>query len=311
MGGAVRLRQDVGAEELRRFAVKAKDGAQARRLLALAAVHDGMNRSEAARVGGMDRQTLRGWVPRFNQYGPEGLIDIKPPGRPSKLSEEQKEALKQLVESGPDPATDGVVRWRCVDLKRVLARRFGVDLSEVSLGRVLKKLSFSHISARPQHPVPDPEAIATFKKNFPTQVAQVVSTLAPGTPIEVWFQDEMQVGQKNSLVYQWPGKDRGHASPRISATRTPMYSAPSTRLDHHRSISLKAGIRLKFGFPVVSPFRLRVSHYLDHATSPVPSTSNAACGFPALRSPICFMPGLMRPILLERLSACPAALDSR
>jgi transposase len=91
-----------------------------------------MKRSEAARIGGMDRQTLRDWVHRFNQYGPEGLIDIKPPGRPSKLSEEQKEELKQLVETGPDPATDGVVRWRCVDLKRVLGRRFGVDLSEVS-----------------------------------------------------------------------------------------------------------------------------------------------------------------------------------
>jgi transposase len=160
MGGAVRLRQDFGADELRRFAVKAKDGAT------LAAVHDGMNRAEAARIGGMDRQTLRDWVHRFNQYGPEGLIDIKPPGRPSKLSEEPKEALKQLVETGPDPATDGVVRWRCVDLKRVLARRFGVDLSEVSLGRVLKKLGFSHMSARPQHPVQDPEAIATFEKTF-------------------------------------------------------------------------------------------------------------------------------------------------
>ena|ERR1700704_2363797 len=118
MGGAVKLRQDFGADELRRFAAKAKDVAQARRLLALAAVHDGMNRSEAARIGGMDRQTLRDWVHRFNEYGPEGLIDIKPPGRPSKLSEEQREALKQLVETGPDPATDGVVRWRCVDLKR-------------------------------------------------------------------------------------------------------------------------------------------------------------------------------------------------
>src|SRR5712691_6925547 len=84
MGGAVRLRQDFGADELRRFAAKAKDGAQARRLLALAAVHDGMNRTEAARIGGMDRQTLRDWVHRFNQYGPEGLIDIKPSGRPSK-----------------------------------------------------------------------------------------------------------------------------------------------------------------------------------------------------------------------------------
>jgi putative transposase len=164
MGAAVGLRDDFGADELRRLAAKSKDGAQARRLLALAAVHDGMNRTEAARIGGMDRQTLRDWVHRFNQCGPDGLIDIKPPGRPSKLSEEQKEALKQLIEAGPDPETDGVVRWRCVDLRRVLGRRFGVDLSEVSLGRVLKKLGFSHISARPRHPVQDPEAIATFKK---------------------------------------------------------------------------------------------------------------------------------------------------
>jgi transposase len=58
------------------------------------------------------------------------------------------------------------VRWRCVDLKRVLGQRFGVDLSEVSLGRVLKKLGFSHISARPRHPVQNTEAIATFKKTF-------------------------------------------------------------------------------------------------------------------------------------------------
>ena len=113
-----------------------------------------MNRSEAARIGGMDRQTLRDWVHRFNEYGPEGLIDIKPPGRPSKLSEEQREALKQLVETGPDPATDGVVRWRCVDLKRVVGQRFGVDLSEVSLGRALKKLGFSQHQRPPTAPRP-------------------------------------------------------------------------------------------------------------------------------------------------------------
>jgi len=167
MGAAVGVREDFGAAELRRLAAKAKDGAQARRLLALAAVGDGMNRTEAARIGGMDRQTLRDWVHRFNQHGPDGLLDVKPPGRRPKLSDEQKEALKQLVEAGPDPEKDGVVRWRCVDLKRVVGQRFGVDLSEVSLGRVLKKLGFSHISARPRHPVQDPEAIAAFKKTSP------------------------------------------------------------------------------------------------------------------------------------------------
>jgi transposase len=164
MGAAVSLREDFGAGDLRRLAAKAKDGGQARRLLALAAVRDGLNRTEAARLGGMDRQTLRDWVHRFNQHGLDGLIDLKPSGRPGKLSDEQKEVLRQLVEAGPDRQKDGVARWRCVDLKRVVGQHFGVDLSEVSLGRVLKKLGFSHISARPRHPVQDPQAIAAFKK---------------------------------------------------------------------------------------------------------------------------------------------------
>ena len=152
---------------MRRLAAAAKDADQARRLLALAAVYEGMNREEAARIGGMDRQTLRDWVHRFNERGPDSLINAKSPGRRPKLSAEQKEELRQLVEAGPDPEKDGVVRWRCADLKRVLGKRFGVDLSAVSLGRVLKKLGFSHISARPRHPVQDAQAIATFKKTSP------------------------------------------------------------------------------------------------------------------------------------------------
>jgi transposase len=167
MSAAIELRDDFEADELRRLAGKAKDADQARRLLALAAVYDGMDREEAARIGGMDRQTLRDWVHRFNERGPAGLINAKSPGRRPRLSAEQKEELRQLVEAGPDPEKDGVVRWRCADLKRVLGERFGVDLSVVSLGRVLKKLGFSHISARPRHPVQDAQAIATFKKTFP------------------------------------------------------------------------------------------------------------------------------------------------
>ena len=115
----------------------------------------------------MDRQTLRDWAHRFNQHGPDGLIDVKSPGRRPRLSDEQKLVLKGLVEAGPDPETDGVVRWRCVDLKRVVRERFGIDLSEVSLGRILKQLGFSRISARPQHPKQAPEAIAAFKKTSP------------------------------------------------------------------------------------------------------------------------------------------------
>ena len=167
MSAAIGLRTDFGAAELRELAGRTKNANQARRLLALAAAYDGKSREEAARVGGMDRQTLRDWAHRFNELGPDGLIDRKAPGGKPKLSAEQREELKRLVEAGPDPERDGVVRWRCVDLKRVLSERFAVDLSEVSLGRALKKLGFSHISARPRHPVQDAQAIAAYKKTSP------------------------------------------------------------------------------------------------------------------------------------------------
>src|SRR3979411_1351486 len=103
MSAAIALRADFEAEELRCLAGRVKDVHQARRLLALAAVYEGMDREEAARIGGMDRQTLRDWVHRFNEQGVEGLINAKSPGRPSKLSLEQKEELRRLVEAGADP----------------------------------------------------------------------------------------------------------------------------------------------------------------------------------------------------------------
>jgi transposase len=167
MSAAISVRVDFEAEELRVLAGRVKDANQARRLLAIAAVLDGLDREEASRIGGMDRQTLRDWVHRFNAHGPDGLINVKPPGRRSRLSDEQKEQLCELVEAGPDPQRDGVARWRCVDLRRVLGQRFGVDLSEVRLGQVLKQLGFSHISARPRHPAQNPQAIAAFKKTSP------------------------------------------------------------------------------------------------------------------------------------------------
>src|SRR6202521_4271959 len=207
MSAAIRIRRDFGAATLRRLATTVKDAGEARRLLALAAVYDGADREAAARIGGMDRQTLRDWVHRFNHCGPDGLINVKSPGRRPKLSTEQMEELKRLVEAGPDAEKDGFARWRCVDLKRVLGARFAVDLSAVTLGRILKKLGFSHISARPRHPKQDPEAIANFKKKvFPARMLETVSQLALGTSIDVWFQDEKRGGQKNSLVYQWAEK---------------------------------------------------------------------------------------------------------
>ena len=146
MGAAVRLREDFSARELRRLAKAAADADQARRLLSLAAIRDGMSREAAAEIGAMDRQTLRDWVHRFNEKGPEVLVNAKAPGPVPKLSVEQKQALKCIVEAGPDLAKDGVVRWRCVDLRGVIKERFDVDLDEVSIVLRVERLCVERVS---------------------------------------------------------------------------------------------------------------------------------------------------------------------
>src|ERR1700734_227796 len=164
MASALKLRTDLSAQELRRLAAITKDVNQSRRLLSLAAVLDGMNRTEAARIGGMDRQTLRDWVHRFNDHGPEGLIDNWMGGPKPRLSADQLAELAQMVEAGPDREKDGVVRWRRIDLKRVIAEKFGVAFHERYVGKLLKKLGFSHMSARPRHPAQDERIVEAFKK---------------------------------------------------------------------------------------------------------------------------------------------------
>src|SRR5271163_3386169 len=144
MPSAVRLREDYSAEELRTHARRSKDVSQSRRLLSLAAVRDGMDRAAAAKIGGMDRQTLRDWVHRFNASGPEGLIDNRTEGPKPRLSEEQLAQFAKIVEAGPDREVDGIVRWRRIGLKRVIAERFGVDFHPRYVGKLLKKLGFSH-----------------------------------------------------------------------------------------------------------------------------------------------------------------------
>ncbi len=167
MASAVGLRADYSAAELRRLAAVTKNASQSRRLLSLAAVLDGMNRTEAARIGGMDRQTLRDWVHRFNAHGPEGLLDGWSKGPAPRLSDEQRAEIAELVEIGPDTAMHGVVRWRRIDLQRIIVERFGVAYHERTIGKLLKTLGFSHVSARPHHPRQDGRTIEAFKKTSP------------------------------------------------------------------------------------------------------------------------------------------------
>jgi transposase len=123
-----------------------------------------LHRADAARIGGMDRQTLRDWVHRFNEAGPDGLLDSWSSGPVSRLSPGQLTELAEIVETGPDPAVDGVVRWRRIDLQKVIKARFGVDYHERHVSTLLKKLGFSHMSARPRHPAQDGEIVEAYKK---------------------------------------------------------------------------------------------------------------------------------------------------
>ena len=116
MAAAVGLRSDYKAADVRGLARSSGDGNQVRRLLALAVICDGGTRSDAAWVGGVGPQTIRDWVLRFNGVGADGLIDGVPPGGAPLLDEAQRRALAAIVESGPIPASHGVVRWRLIDL---------------------------------------------------------------------------------------------------------------------------------------------------------------------------------------------------
>ena len=180
MGTAISVRADYSSQDLRRLAARVRDAGQARRLLAIAAVLDGASREEAAKIGGMDRQTLRDWVIRFNDQGPDGLINKSSPGAPGKLTAEHKAFLARLVEEGPIPAVHGVVRWRACDLIMRLYEEFGLSVSDDTVYRALKDLGFSHVSARPRAYKQDPEAMEAFKKTFPPAWRRSARSLRPG-----------------------------------------------------------------------------------------------------------------------------------
>lgn len=168
MGQAITItRADRTAADLRDLAAKGRDGAHVRRLLALALVLEGRSRTDAAEQSGMERQTLRDWAHRYNAEGIGGLSSRSSPGRAPSLSRTQLAELKELVVSGPDLAKDKVVRWRCVDLRAEVERRFAVTVHERTIGKWLRKLDFTRLRPRPFHPKKDAEAQGAFKKTSP------------------------------------------------------------------------------------------------------------------------------------------------
>jgi transposase len=167
MGQPLSLRPDYDGPALRRAARQSRDAAQARRLLALAAIYDGASRTEAARIGTVTLQIVRDWVVRLNAAGPDGLVDRKPPGSPPRLTDAHRAALASMIEAGPILASHGVVRWRLVDLGQWLWEEFRVSVSPQTLSRELRAMGYRKLSARPKHHAQAEGAIDLFKRPSP------------------------------------------------------------------------------------------------------------------------------------------------
>ncbi len=227
MGRAIEVRTDYTSGELRWLAQRTKNSAQARRLLAIAAVLDGASREAAAKIGGMDRQTLRDWVIRFNERGPDGLINIPSPGVPPKLDEEHRAFLARIVEEGPIPAVHGVVRWRACDLIMRLHEEFGLSVSDDTIYRALKDLGFSHLSARPKAYKQDAEAMDASKKLCRTRGGSPRETRARHTG--------------RSLV---PGRDAGRPEEQaqLSLGQKRLTSPGHPRSTHPINLSIRCGM---------------------------------------------------------------------
>ncbi len=192
------LRADFDASQLRAVARRTKDGPQARRLLALAAIYDGGTRTEAATTGGVTLQIVRDWVLKLNADGPEGLIDHKAPGQPSRLTDAHRAALAAMIESGPVPVVHGVVRWRLVDLCHWLWEEHQVTVSKQTLSRELRAMNYRKLSARPRHHAQADDAVEAFKKVSPPAWTRL-RVRKPSIP---------------------PGSRSGSATKRASAQRT-------------------------------------------------------------------------------------------
>jgi transposase len=110
---------------------------------------------------------LRDWVHRYNAEGVDGLVSVRTGGRTAALTAEQMAELKELVVQGPDPEKHHVVRWRCVDLRDEVARRYSVGVDERTIAKWLRKLGLTRLQPRPFHPKKDAAAQEAFKKTSP------------------------------------------------------------------------------------------------------------------------------------------------
>ena len=162
-------------------------------------------------------QIVRDWVVKFNAHGPEGLVNRKPPGQPSKLTDAHRAALQAIIEQGPIPAIHGVVRWRLVDLIAWVWEEFRITISKQTLSRELRAMNYRGsrpvraITRRTRRRFP-------LLKNFPARLEEIAKAEAHGKVIEIWFADEARIGQKNRSRDAGPNAARAPSAPKDQRT---------------------------------------------------------------------------------------------
>jgi transposase len=155
-------------EELRQAARKSGNGRTATRVWLIHDAVSGMKRYLICERYGCSTATLSLWIKRYNEQGLAGLQDKPHRGAPCKLQAEQQEAFRKRMIEQPSMAKDGMVRWRVLDVQRVLAEEFGVHYKrEENVRRLLHSLGLAHLTTRPSHPSKDVAAGEDFKKNCP------------------------------------------------------------------------------------------------------------------------------------------------
>lgn len=220
-------RDDFTAAELREAATHSKDANAARRMLALALVLEGYNRGEAGKLCGMDRQTLRDWVLRYNAEGVAGLCNRIAAGPKPRLTPEQEALVAEMVRKGPELAVDGVVRWRRVDLARVIKTEFHVTLAERSVGAMLRRLGFRRLSVRPRHPQQDAAAQEAHKKTSPIWSRPQSPSMPAKNRLNSGGKTKPASASRARSLAFGPSAAAGRPRRAISDANGPTYSAPS------------------------------------------------------------------------------------
>src|SRR3979411_3027606 len=211
MSAPIPLRRDFGASQLRGLARKTKDGPQARRLLALAAMYDGATRTEAAKSGGVGLQIIRDWVLRFNARGPDGLLDGKSPGQPSRLNDAQRQAIVLYDRERPDP---GGPRRGALAAGRSGAMHLRGVPHHHRQADALRAMGYR--SCQPARAsMPRRRVWSSLLKKLPACLDTIAREKAiDSNKIEIWFSDEARIGQKNKITRRWAKRGTRPSAPR-------------------------------------------------------------------------------------------------